>query len=76
MGAIFLVAGAVMGVVEFIFGRKFATLTAEGARAMSASNGGKPVDLDGLNRLGRIMMIFSPVPLLALGYVGFSGMAG
>ena len=73
---VFVVAGALVSVVDFFMGRKFATMTTEGARAMEQRNGGKPVDLAGLNRLGRIMMAFSPVPLLVLGYVGVSGMAG
>lgn len=71
-----IVIGAIASLVDFIMGRKFATMTSEGALAMQANNGGKTVNLDGLHRLGRIMMAFSPVPLLALGYVGLSGMAG
>ena len=75
MAIAFIVVGAVASVVNFIMGRKFASMTTDGALAMQDRNSGKPVDLDGVNRLGRIMMAFSPVPVLALGYVGISGMA-
>jgi len=72
-GAIMVAAGAVVGVTDFIIGRHFATMTPERA---AETWKGRPVSIDQVHLMGKVLMFSAPVFFLLLSWVGLSGMAG
>ncbi len=73
-GTLLVILGAIFAVSGFLIGRYFTSLTPEKAAKMQKP--GRPVDLAGLHRIGKVQMISSPIIGAILAYVGLSGMAG
>ncbi len=74
-GTLIAVMGAIFAVSGFLIGRHFVSLTPEKAAEMYRKSG-KPVDLDGIHKIGKVQMISAPIIGAILAYIGLSGMAG